>query len=37
MFHIDYRTAKDGMFYIDYKIARFTTNCTMAEVYLRRS
>ena len=25
------------MFYIDYKIARFTTNYTVVEVYLRRS
>ena len=25
------------MFYIDYKIALFTTNCTMTEVYLQRS
>ena len=36
-FTTNYRTAEDGMFYIDYKIVRLTTNSTVAEVYLRRS
>ena len=36
-FTTNYRTAEDGVFYIDYKIVRFTTNFTMAEVYLQRS
>ena len=32
----NYRTTKDGMFYIDYKIVRLTTNSTVAKVYLRQ-
>ena len=36
-FITNYRTTEDGMFYIDYKIVRLTTNSTMAEVYLRRN
>ena len=36
-FTTNYRTAEDGMFYIDYKIVRLTTNSIVAEVYLRRS
>ena len=36
-FTTNYRTAEDGMFYIDYKIVRLITNPTVAEVYLWRS
>ena len=37
MFHINYKIAEEGLIYIDYKVALFTTKCKMAEVYLRRS